>query len=551
MKIGLIPQFYGADSLKYVWASIEKALSARHEVIYRPLEYFNTVRSRQPEILKELFGRCDVLMGHIEKEVLECREKFGKPLPLLGVLFGTMSRGGADLANVTQYLKTTDMLIGNCAGDLEIARKFFRNAETRLLPFVYDQTTFYQLEPERREAIKAKMGIGEKDKVLLYAGRVTIEKNVHTVLSVFRVLQNLIPNLHLIVVGDGWDVPFRELGVYTFGMTGVLHRLGHKLGIDEKRVHVVRGVGADTLRNLYNVADAAINFTLHHDENFGLSQVEAMACGTPVIGTRWGGLKDTIIDGQTGFHVSTVVTPSGVKVDWWEGVNKIYHLLADPAEHEKFRRQAKEHAVVNYSMENYQRKIESLLSDCMEINKKPSETIELTSFAREYWDVCGVRPGDRPPYQRGPKAFQMYRELIEPFTGMTGRAFNNIQRLQPNSVLCLESPVRISEEGRVTINDPLYPFDFAIPDEHREAIVAALKAFTKEPAMTFERLVESHLKEFPDYSDAIAWILKMGLALGTDPDCGSVDPLDLSPIMGTPMFTIREIDYTTDVLVIR
>ena len=47
-------------------------------------------------------------------------------------------------------------------------------------------------------------------------------------------------------------------GLYTFEMTGVLRRLGHKLRIDEKRVHVIRSVGADTLRNLYNIADATI-----------------------------------------------------------------------------------------------------------------------------------------------------------------------------------------------------------------------------------------------------------------------------------------------------
>jgi glycosyltransferase involved in cell wall biosynthesis len=294
MKVGLIPQFYGADSLKFVWASIEKALSDRHEVIYRPLEYFNALKNRQPEILKDLFDRCDVLMGHIEKEVLECREGFGKPLPLIGVLFGTMSRGAPDLVDATQYLKTTDLLVGNCTSDLEIARKFFNNAEMRSLPFIYDESNFYRLGAPERAAIKAKMGLAETDRVLLYAGRVTLEKNVHGVLSIFRVLQGLIPDLHLIVVGDGWDTPFRELGVYTFGMTGVLRRLGHKLGIDENRVHVVRGVGANVLRNLYNVADVSINFTLHHDENFGLSQVESMACGTPVVGTRWGGLKDKI-----------------------------------------------------------------------------------------------------------------------------------------------------------------------------------------------------------------------------------------------------------------
>ena len=52
------------------------------------------------------------------------------------------------------------------------------------------------------------------------------------------------------------------------------------------------------VREFYNIADVAINLTLHHDENFGLAQVEAMACGLPVVGSLWGGLKDTIRDGR-------------------------------------------------------------------------------------------------------------------------------------------------------------------------------------------------------------------------------------------------------------
>ena len=280
-------------------------------------------------------------------------------------------------------------------------------------------------------------------------------------------------------------------------MTGVLRRLGYRLGIDENRVHVVRGVGADVLRNIYNVADVTINFTLHHDENFGLSQVESMACGTPVVGTRWGGLKDTIVDGQTGYHVSTVVTPLGVKVNWWEAVNKICHLLGDPSECESFGKNSVAHVAANYSMDSYRANLDSILADVVEIGKKAAEPIEVSAFAREYWDVCGVRPGDRPPYQRSPRAFKLYRELIEPFTGMTDRVFSDPHRLSPDSVLCMQSPVRISDDGRVFINDPIYPFDFSIPDEHREVVVAALCALGKEPAITARRLMETYLGEFP------------------------------------------------------
>lgn len=105
------------------------------------------------------------------------------------------------------------------------------------------------------------------------------------------------------------------------------------------------------LRNLYSAADAVVNLTLLHDENFGLAQVEAMGCGTPVVGTNWGGLKDTIIEGETGYKVSTVASPAlGVKVDWWEGIHKIVTLLTvEESERQSFRERSWKHASEKFS----------------------------------------------------------------------------------------------------------------------------------------------------------------------------------------------------------
>jgi glycosyltransferase involved in cell wall biosynthesis len=42
------------------------------------------------------------------------------------------------------------------------------------------------------------------------------------------------------------------------------------------------------------------------DEPFGLAMIEAMACGTPVIGMRRGAVPEVVVDGQTGVLVGDV-----------------------------------------------------------------------------------------------------------------------------------------------------------------------------------------------------------------------------------------------------
>ncbi|MEV0392185.1 glycosyltransferase [Polymorphospora rubra] len=57
------------------------------------------------------------------------------------------------------------------------------------------------------------------------------------------------------------------------------------------------------LRRLYWGARALV-FPAHED--FGIIPVEAQACGTPVLGLRRGGLRETVVDGRTGFLVDTL-----------------------------------------------------------------------------------------------------------------------------------------------------------------------------------------------------------------------------------------------------
>ncbi|MCC7279333.1 MAG: glycosyltransferase [Chromatiaceae bacterium] len=80
-------------------------------------------------------------------------------------------------------------------------------------------------------------------------------------------------------------------------------------------------VAEEELRVLVGNARAAVYVPM--DEDFGMSPVEAMAAGKPVIGVAEGGLLETILDGKTGLLIKDNLTPQKLRdaVEKLEGMN--------------------------------------------------------------------------------------------------------------------------------------------------------------------------------------------------------------------------------------
>lgn len=78
-----------------------------------------------------------------------------------------------------------------------------------------------------------------------------------------------------------------------------LRRQAARVGVP---VTFERQPSRDRLRELYWGAKCLL-FPTHED--FGIIPVEAMACGTPVLGLRRGGVLETVVDGETGFLVDS------------------------------------------------------------------------------------------------------------------------------------------------------------------------------------------------------------------------------------------------------
>jgi glycosyltransferase involved in cell wall biosynthesis len=72
--------------------------------------------------------------------------------------------------------------------------------------------------------------------------------------------------------------------------------------IDGERVTYVGAVGPAERGELLGSATAMLHL-INFEEPFGFSVVESMACGTPVIATRWGAVPEVIVNGKTGIIV--------------------------------------------------------------------------------------------------------------------------------------------------------------------------------------------------------------------------------------------------------
>ena len=552
MKVGFITHstFSSQDSLNTIFGGVVEVLRRLgHEVIFYGPEFVVASRDRKRELVKELLLNSDVVLGAIDDMVLQVREGTGRYVPYVCFLNGSMSRGAPNLITIHHLFKTTDVLVGNCTGDVDITNKFFTNALTRLLPFTVDEDFYRPLDEASRLALKTKLGFGAEEKILLYSGRLTLEKNVHTLLRVFSVLRSLVPESRLVIVGAEYNDPFPEFGIFTVGIGRTLERTAARLGIPEDRVSFLGRKSLEDLRGLYQVADVLVNMTLHHDENFGLSQIEALACGTPVVGTNWGGLKDTIVDGETGYKVSAVVTKSGVKVNWWEAVNRLALLLRG-GEPRRLRERCYAVAMDRYSLASNCQILESILADCRRVADGPREPLKASVFARQYWGLCTLQWGEPPPYRRGPRSEEMYRELITPFAG-TSQASAPEGRLENLHILSLATPVRPTEHGTFELDDPIFPLEVTAPDEYREAAGATIEVMKEEPVVTVGRLVRTHLREHANASDALAWMLDAGLLLRSRPEPDAVSLRSVGAQMGLPLFSIQNVSHTADAIVIR
>lgn len=180
-------------------------------------------------------------------------------------------------------------------------------------------TRQFEFSPDERSASRAKLGLAEDEIAVLYAGRLIAHNKAHP-LPMYLALEQAAEGRKVALIQAG-TAPNAEI---------------HKIFTDEPRrfcpsVRLITVDGADhaLYRASWAAADIFTSLSDNIQETFGITPVEAMAAGLPVVVTDWNGYKDTVRDGVDGFRIPTLTLPPGQG----GGLADRYSLLIDDFDH--------------------------------------------------------------------------------------------------------------------------------------------------------------------------------------------------------------------------
>jgi D-inositol-3-phosphate glycosyltransferase len=224
-----------------------------------------------------------------------------------------------------RIVSEADHIVAECPQEEEDLIRYYNADPSRItiIPGGFDPTEFW---PISKALARVSLGLMPEEPVILQLGRMVPRKGVDTVIRGFARLrrEHGIRAQLLIVGGDSNDadpVVTPEIGR--------LRTIAEAEGVADAVVFVGRR-GREALKYYYSAADVFVTTPWY--EPFGITPVEAMACGTPVIGSNVGGIKFSVRDGETGYLVPAD-DPGAI-------ADRIAHLYRHPRLMNVFRQQA-------------------------------------------------------------------------------------------------------------------------------------------------------------------------------------------------------------------
>jgi 1,2-diacylglycerol 3-alpha-glucosyltransferase len=216
----------------------------------------------------------------------------------------------------------------------------------KVIPTGIDLSSFRKTK-EMRNNIRHTWNIPEKDRVLIFVGRLGKEKNLEEILSYFSQIDH--KNLSLLIVGDG---PQRQQ----------LEKYARKLEIEQK-VTFTGMVPPKEIPSYYHAADLFVSAS--NSETQGLTYIEALASGLPALCRKDPCLENVVENGVNGWLFET----------FGEFEKYINRIFSDQDEYQKLSARAEKKAFDHYSSVSFAKNIEEIYYDAISFYHHPKKDI--------------------------------------------------------------------------------------------------------------------------------------------------------------------------------
>lgn len=206
-------------------------------------------------------------------------------------------------------------VIAECPQDKEDLCRLYGVDESKITtaPCGFCPSEFY---PVNQSFARSFLGLDQTERLVLQLGRMVPRKGVDNVINALALMRRSVSNVRLLIVGgesaDADPLQCPEIGR--------LQSIARELGVSAS-VNFVGRKDRSLLKYYYSAADVFVTTPWY--EPFGITPLEAMACGTPVIGANVGGIKHSVADGETGY----LIPPKNPEAL----ANRLTHLLSQPS----------------------------------------------------------------------------------------------------------------------------------------------------------------------------------------------------------------------------
>jgi D-inositol-3-phosphate glycosyltransferase len=263
-----------------------------------------------------------------------------------------------------EIARSAERIIAECPQDRDdlIEHYHVDPEKITIIPCGYNPEQFY---PANKSQCRRELGLQDDDKIILQLGRIVPRKGVDNVIEAFAKVCQHIPNAKLLIVG-GEDAATVTSDTDELA---ALKKLAVSLGVADRTIFAGQK-DREVLRYYYNAADVFVTTPWY--EPFGITPLEAMACGTPVIGSDVGGIKYSVQPGITGL----LVPPKSASAL----ADKILSLIQDESRCNQMSQNAIAHAARNFTWKGVASKMADLYQECFSDHITDNATIITQAF---------------------------------------------------------------------------------------------------------------------------------------------------------------------------